>query len=360
MRTLGGSIQFLIGQRQTALERSQTVLEVGQLLPRHQVDRRQIPQLLQTLILEQPALAPVVIDPEPGPRVKSQVRVDVRALQVAELPLCLLPEARGRSLRRIEELRDKVLTHVLQRPHPLVIRRKHRLCGGEIRCSIREIPDQGLHGFDLSEGVQADSLRLYLLPAVRKVLERAGRREGLQRFEEALGGIQLPAQVVGGIVVEKPSAPELKACLERLPGEHQPLDPRIYGLLQLLYRLFPALRHKLRHARYQFQQLEERRQRGNVPRLRTFDVLETDEVGQRRGGKRRDVGRVELPAGNGEHEIAGVDEARQHDHHPVRLQAIRARRHVLDVVNRVDQLAPVENLALALVAQKLDDVLCVA
>ena len=181
-----------------------------------------------------------------------------------------------------------------------------------------------------------------------------------KRFEEVLGRVQLPAQVVGGIVVEKPSPPELKAGLERLPGEHQPLDPRIYRLLKLLDRLFPALRHKLRHARCQFQQLEERRQRGDVPRFRTFDVLEADEVGQRRGGKRRDIGRVELPAGNGKHQIAGVDEARQQDDHPVRLQAIRARRHVLDVVNGVDQLAPVENLSLALVGQQLDDMLRVA
>ena len=61
-------------------------------------------------------------------------------------------------------------------------------------------------------------------------------------------------------------------------------------------------------------------------------------------------------AGDGDDYVAGVNKARQHDDHPIGLQAIRGRGQVLDVVHRVDELDPVENLAVFLPAQQLNDV----
>ena len=129
-----------------------------------------------------------------------------------------------------------------------------------------------------------------------------------------------------------------------------------HRLLQFLNRCVLALRHELRHAGGQTQQLEHGAQGRDVPLLGALDVLEVGEFIYRRGCEDRHIGGIELLAGDGEHQFAGVDEARQQYDHPFRLQPVRGRRQILDILNGVDELCPVEDLPRPFRAQRLDDV----
>ena len=84
----------------------------------------------------------------------------------------------------------------------VVVGGQRSLGGGEVRRGAGEVPDQRAEGFDLSQPVEAGALRFDLRAALAEVLQRAGRRESLRGLEEVLGRVQLPPQVVGGLVVQ--------------------------------------------------------------------------------------------------------------------------------------------------------------
>ena len=122
---------------------------------------------------------------------------------------------------------------------------------------------------------------------------------------------------------------------------------------------FLALRDKLHHARGEAEQFKKRLEGRKVPVLGAFDVLELDQFVDARAGQLRQARGVELLAGNGKHQVSGVDQRRQDDHGPLRLQPQRLRGHVLDAQGVLDQFGAVHHLAVALFLRDAEDVLCI-
>ena len=139
-------------------------------------------------------------------------------------------------------------------------------------------------------------------------------------------------------------------------GDRQPPGETGDRLLELLDRLVLALGDQVRHARGQPEQREQRLEGRQVPFLGPLDVPEVDELVERRGGERGQAGGVELGSGNGEHEVAGMDQRREQDHRPFGFEAQGLRGQVLDAKPFLDELGTVHDLALPLRAHPFEDV----
>ena len=92
MWTFRGRGEILLGQCEAASHTGQTVLKVRELPAGHQVDRSQCADLLQAFVVEEPALACVVVDAKAASRVKIEVYADVLLLEIGERPLRLATE----------------------------------------------------------------------------------------------------------------------------------------------------------------------------------------------------------------------------------------------------------------------------
>ena len=139
-------------------------------------------------------------------------------------------------------------------------------------------------------------------------------------------------------------------------GHGQPPNDLGDGLLQLLNRIGLALGDEVRHARGQPEQLEQRLQGRDVPILGALDMSETDQLVERQGGERGQVGGVELAAGDGEHEIAGMDQRREQHRGPFGLETQGLGREVFDAEKFLDQLAAIDDLAVTLLVHPVEDV----
>jgi len=139
-----------------------------------------------------------------------------------------------------------------------VVRGQHRLGGGEIGGHRAQVAHQLLQGLDLREGREIVFVTLHLLGVVAEVLELAGRRVGLEGFQEGLGLVEAVAQLGCFFLGEQVPAPERQTALQTLLDQDQLLHHLGDGLLELLDRLFLALGDELRHARREPEQLEER------------------------------------------------------------------------------------------------------
>ena len=84
MRANRRCVQFLLGEGKAARETGQPVLELGQVLTRHQVDSREPLQCLQTPVTHKPGLAFILVDAQPGFEVQPQVRLYIGLFEVSE------------------------------------------------------------------------------------------------------------------------------------------------------------------------------------------------------------------------------------------------------------------------------------
>ncbi len=240
---------------------------------------------------------------------------------------------------------------------PLVAGGQDRLGGGEVRGRGPEIGHQFLKRFDLGQGIEPVPMGRHFRGVVAEVLELAGRRVGLQGFEEGLGLIQFGAQLLDFVLGQQAAAPEEQPGLQALLHEHQPLHGGGDGLLQFLNRLVLALGDQLGHARREAEQFEERLERRQVPVLGPLDVLELGQLVDAGPGQLRQARGVELLARDGQHHLAGIDQRRQHHHGPFGFEPERLRREVLHAEDVLDQLGAVDHLAVALLLGDAEDVL---
>ena len=139
-------------------------------------------------------------------------------------------------------------------------------------------------------------------------------------------------------------------------GHDQSLDGPGDGRLKLLNRLFLALGDEDCHARGQPEQFEQRLEGRNVPILGALDMLEADQLVEGQGGERGQVGGIELPARDGEHEIAGVDQRREQHHGPFGLETQGLGGEIFDAEQLLDQLATIDDLAVTLPVHPVEDV----
>lgn len=116
-------------------------------------------------------------------------------------------------------------------------------------------------------------------------------------------------------------APEAEPVLQVGADREHTLHLLGHGVQQFLDRLLSALGRHLGESRRQAQQIEQRAQDGDIDFLGRFDVLELDQVVQGTFGQQRQLAGVDLVAGDGKHDVARVDQAAQHDHEQVGLQA---------------------------------------
>ena len=93
---------------------------------------------------------------------------------------------------------------------------------GKYDAALAKFPIKRAEGLDLLQGVEAGALRLDLRAAVAEVLQRAGRRECLQRLEEVLGRVEPPPELGRGRLVQEPASPEVQPFGDGLPGRHEP------------------------------------------------------------------------------------------------------------------------------------------
>lgn len=89
-------------------------------------------------------------------------------------------------------------------------------------------------------------------------------------------------------------------------------------------------------------------------------MLEGLQIVQRALGEEGERACVDLVAGDGQHESAFVDEAGEHGHQQVRLQAELDRREVFDVGRPAEQLAAVDDLPVPLGLESIQDLLGIA
>ena len=68
------------------------------------------------------------------------------------------------------------------------------------------------------------------------------------------------------------------------------------------------------------------------------------------------VGGIELPAGDGEHEIPGMDQRREQHRGPFGLETQGLGREILDAEKLLDQLAAIDDLAVTLLLHPVEDV----
>ena len=83
---------------------------------------------------------------------------------------------------------------------------------------------------------------------------------------------------------------------------------------------------------------------------------ETDQLVEWKGGECGQVGGIELVAGDGEHEIARMDQRREQ--HPRRfgIETQGLGREILDAEKLLDQLAAIDDLAVTLAVQPVEEV----
>ena len=242
------------------LQRVHPLEKVVELPPGQQVDRRQRLELLPPAVSQEPALAPFLVDAEPGARVQRQVRLHVGALHVRELPLRLRAEAGRGARRRIDDLGEKILAHRSQPRNPLVVRgqarprrrgrttRRWRSCR-PARAGLR--PLAGRRGRRVAPRPPAGragsssarpGTRMPAAPRESPWPRRAcpaGRRSPARRGAGGPRNAALPRGPDGAVTRRFTRAPTA-FCSSR-------------------DRLVLPLGHELRHARRQLQQLEERR-----------------------------------------------------------------------------------------------------
>ena len=203
-----------------------------------------------------------------------------RFFRSASVTLRFEAEPGLRARRGIDELSEEGCSRFLHPCDPLVVRWQHGLRCGQRRTSClrvsRPVRHEGLH---LPQSVQTGLLRLYLVPVGAEVLEPAWRRESLHRFKEDLRRVQVGAQIEATACSSSRFLPQMCnlsriACcaVTSLPHEGG------HRLLHFLNRFVLALRHELRHAGGQIQQLEHGSQGRDIPLLGAFDVLEVDEL----------------------------------------------------------------------------------
>ena len=357
MRADRRSNEVLLGEREAALQAGQAVLEIGQVLARHQVDGGEPREGLEPLVSHQRALALVLVHAQSGPGVHGEIGLHVGLLEVGEQVPGLLAESAGRALGRVRHLREHRVPGRLHPFHPFVVRGQHRLGGGEIGGHRAQVAHQLLQGLDLREGLQAVVVTLHLVGVIAEVLELAGRGVGLEGFQEGLGLVEPVAQLGCFLLGEQVPAPERQAALQALLDQDQLLHHLGDGFLELLDRLFLALGDELRHARREPEQLEECLEGGQVPVFGSLDVLEVGQLVDARRSQLRQPGGVELLAGNREHQVTGVDQRGQDHDSPFGLQAVAlVRREVLDAVDLLDQLRAVDHLAMPLLLEDVQDV----
>ncbi len=89
-------------------------------------------------------------------------------------------------------------------------------------------------------------------------------------------------------------------------------------------------------------------------------MLEGLEIIQGALHQQRELAGVDLVAGDGEHNVTGVDQPAQDGHQQIGLQAEAYRCEELDIGGTTDQLGPVENLAVPLGSEAAEDFLGVA
>ena len=236
-------------------------------------------------------------------------------------------------------------------------RRERRFRRGEERGGGAQLRSEFPEGLDPGEGVEPLPIAVHLLRLMAEVLDAAGRVVALEGFEKGLGPFQVRAEALGSVSVDQVPAPERDAALEGVMGRGQPSDEPGDGSLELLDRLVLALGDQVRHARAQPQQREQRLEGREVPFLGPLDVLEVDELVERRGGQRGQAGGIELAAGNGEYEVAGMDQRREQDHGPFGFEAQGLRGQVLDAEPLLDELGTVDDLTVPLCAHPFEDVI---
>ncbi len=93
MRADRRRLQFLLGEREAALQPAKPVLEVRQVLARHQVDGGKLLQVLEPLVAHELGLALVLVHAQARFGVHGEVGQQIGLLEVAELALGLLAEA---------------------------------------------------------------------------------------------------------------------------------------------------------------------------------------------------------------------------------------------------------------------------
>ena len=126
-------------------------------------------------------------------------------------------------------------------------------------------------------------------------------------------------------------------------------------LLELLYRFLFPLGNEPGHAGSKAQQLEQRLKCGQVPISWLLDVLELDQISHISSGKLRQSGSVELLAGNGQHQIAGINQDGQNDNGPFGLEPQCLRSKVFDVENVLNQLRSIDHLTVTFLFEQVEN-----
>ena len=114
-------VQFLLGEGKAARETGQPVLELGQVLTRHQVDRREPLQCLQTPVTHQPGLAFILVDAQPSFEMQLQIRLYIDLLKISKPAERLLTERGRRSLTRIADLYEYLAAYRFHALDPYMI-----------------------------------------------------------------------------------------------------------------------------------------------------------------------------------------------------------------------------------------------
>ena len=356
VRADGCGAHLAFRQREAARQVDQEAEHVVQMLLRQQVDGRQALQPRQARAAQELRLALVAVHAQPRLGVLRQVAPYVLVLEGGKAVHGALAEAGAAARLGVAQLGEDVVAGGLHVVQPVFFRRKPGFGGGEVCGQCAQISAEAGQTLHFRQRLKANPMRGHLRGFLVEVLQLARRVVGLQGFKERLGVVQLAAQFRAFLLREQGAAPERQTVAQVLPGANQLLHGFAYCRLHLLNRLVLALREQLRQAGGAAQQLEQGGQGRQVPLLGAFEVLEAGEVGEGNGGKLRQAHGVELAAGDGQHDVAGIDQRRQHHGHPFRLQAQGGLGHVLDARIVVDELRPVQHLAVAFTRHPLEDV----
>ena len=84
--------------------------------------------------------------------------------------------------------------------------------------------------------------------------------------------------------------------------------------------------------------------------------LNRNQLVEGQGDERGQIGGIELPARDGEHEIAGVDQRREQHHGPFGLETQGLGGQIFDAEQLLDQLATIDDLAVTLPVYLVEDV----
>ena len=133
MRTDRRGIQFLLREREAALQSGKPVLEVGELLARHQVDSGELLQALEPLVAHELAFALVLVHTQTRFGMHGEICRQIRLLEVRESALRLLAESCSTPLRRVANLRENLVPRRLHLVDPLMAGGQNRLGSGEVR-----------------------------------------------------------------------------------------------------------------------------------------------------------------------------------------------------------------------------------